>query len=113
MHIPWRAAGAISRLVSLAVRCCRLFYGGKPMRQTLARSFIALLAVLLATGLLAPLASTQAAADTDLGLANVPANITTNATSPAGAVVTYTPPTVVDEAGDSPAATVACNHASG
>jgi hypothetical protein len=51
--------------------------------------------------------------DADLGLANVPADINVNATSPAGAVVTYTPPTAVDEAGDSPAATVSCTPASG
>ena len=49
--------------------------------------------------------------DTDLALTNVPANITTNATSPQGAVVTYTPPTVVDE--DSPLPPVTCTPASG
>jgi hypothetical protein len=43
----------------------------------------------------------------------LPANITVNATSPQGAVVTYAAPTAVDEAGDSPAATVSCDHASG
>jgi HYR domain len=49
--------------------------------------------------------------DQDLGLSNMPTNITTNATSPQGAVVTYTPPTVVDE--DSPLPTVNCTPASG
>jgi hypothetical protein len=51
--------------------------------------------------------------DSDLGLAGLPANITTNATSPSGAVVTYASPTAVDEAGDSPVATVGCTPASG
>ena len=51
--------------------------------------------------------------DTDLSLSGMPADITTAATGPAGAVVSYTPPTAVDEAGDSPAATVSCDHASG
>jgi HYR domain/Galactose oxidase, central domain len=51
--------------------------------------------------------------DNDLGLAGLPANITTNATSPSGAVVTYTSPSAIDEAGDNPAATVACAPASG
>jgi hypothetical protein len=46
--------------------------------------------------------------DTDLALRNMPANITTNATSPQGAVVTYTPPTVVDE--DTPLPPVNCTH---
>jgi HYR domain len=49
--------------------------------------------------------------DSDLGLTNVPANITVDATSPQGAVVTYTPPTVVDE--DSPLPSVSCVPASG
>ena len=49
--------------------------------------------------------------DKDLALTNVPANLTVNATSPAGAVVTYSPPTVVDE--DSPLPTVSCTPASG
>ena len=35
--------------------------------------------------------------DSDLALTNVPGNMTVNATGPGGAVVTYTPPTVVDE----------------
>jgi hypothetical protein len=51
--------------------------------------------------------------DTDLGITGVPANITTNATTSAGAVVTYAMPTAIDEAGDSPAATVSCTPASG
>ena len=51
--------------------------------------------------------------DTDLSLSGMPADITTAATGPAGAVVSYTPPTAVDEAGDSPAAAVSCDHASG
>jgi HYR domain len=50
-------------------------------------------------------------ADADLALTNVPASIMANATSPSGAVVTYTPPTVVDE--DSPLPTVGCAPASG
>jgi predicted outer membrane repeat protein len=49
--------------------------------------------------------------DSDLGLTNMPSNITTNATSPQGAVVTYTPPTVVDE--DNPLLPVNCSPASG
>jgi hypothetical protein len=49
--------------------------------------------------------------DNDLGLTNMPNNITTNATSPQGAVVTYTPPTVVDE--DNPLPPVNCSPASG
>ena len=44
--------------------------------------------------------------DTDLGLANMPTNLTVNATSPQGAVVTYTSPTVVDE--ESPLPTASC-----
>jgi len=51
--------------------------------------------------------------DSDLGLSGLPANITTNATSPSGAVVTYASPTAVDEPGDSPVATVACTPVSG
>jgi hypothetical protein len=51
--------------------------------------------------------------DDDLGLTNVPANITTNATSPQGAVVHYTPPTATDESGDSSTASVTCTPASG
>ncbi|HVM65495.1 MAG TPA: HYR domain-containing protein [Acidimicrobiales bacterium] len=49
--------------------------------------------------------------DTDLALSGVPANITTNATSPAGAVVAFTPPTAVDE--DTPLPAVTCDHAPG
>ncbi len=49
--------------------------------------------------------------DTDLGLTNLPTNITTNATSPQGATVPYTPPTAVDE--DSPLPAVSCTPASG
>src|SRR5205823_8048891 len=52
-------------------------------------------------------------ADKDLGLSNMPADLTVNATSPTGAVVTYTPPTVVDESGDSSTASVSCTPASG
>jgi len=51
--------------------------------------------------------------DTDLALSGVPTDITISATSPNGAVVRYTMPSAVDEAGDSPAATVACSPASG
>src|SRR5260370_8840839 len=46
-------------------------------------------------------------ADSDPGLASLPANITTNASSPSGAVVTYASPTPVHEAGPTPRATVA------
>src|SRR5207244_154184 len=49
--------------------------------------------------------------DTDLGLTNLPANLTVNATSPQGATVTYTSPTVVDE--DSPGPSASCTPASG
>jgi hypothetical protein len=49
----------------------------------------------------------------DLALIDVPVNITVPATAPSGAVVTYTPPTAVDEAGEGPAPTVNCNPASG
>jgi hypothetical protein len=49
--------------------------------------------------------------DNDLRLTNMPSNITTNATSPQGSVVTYTPPTVVDE--DNPLPPVNCSPASG
>ncbi len=49
--------------------------------------------------------------DSDLGLTNMPSNITTNATSPQGAVVTYTPPIVVDE--DNPLPSANCTPASG
>jgi hypothetical protein len=51
--------------------------------------------------------------DNDLGLSNVPANMTVNATSPQGAAVTYTSPTATDESGDSSTASVTCDHASG
>jgi hypothetical protein len=49
--------------------------------------------------------------DHDLALTNLPSNITTNATSPQGATVTYTLPTVVDE--DNPLPPVNCLPASG
>ncbi len=49
--------------------------------------------------------------DKDLSLTNMPATITTDATSPQGAVVTYTSPTVVDQ--DSPLPPVSCSPASG
>ena len=51
--------------------------------------------------------------DSDLGLTNMPTNITTNATGPQGAVVHYTPPTATDESGDSSTALVTCTPASG
>src|SRR5205823_4127301 len=51
--------------------------------------------------------------DDDLGLTNMPTNITTNATSPQGAVVTYTSPTATDESGDNPAPSVSCTPTSG
>jgi hypothetical protein len=49
--------------------------------------------------------------DSDLALQNVPADITTQGTSPSGAVVTYTPPTASDEGGE--ASPVDCLPASG
>jgi hypothetical protein len=49
--------------------------------------------------------------DADLALTTVPANITVNATSPQGAVVSYVAPTVVDE--DSPLPAVSCAPPSG
>ena len=49
--------------------------------------------------------------DDDLALTNVPASISVNATSPAGASVSYTPPAVLDE--DSPLPAVSCSPASG
>ena len=51
--------------------------------------------------------------DDDLGLTNLPATITTNATSPQGAVVIYTLPTATDESGESSTASVTCTQASG
>jgi hypothetical protein len=48
-----------------------------------------------------------------LALTGVPADISANATSPSGAVVTYAAPAAVDEAGDSPAASAGCAPASG
>ena len=55
----------------------------------------------------------SAPADSDLGLSGLPANVTTDATSPQGAVVTYTLPAAVDESGDSPGPSVNCTPASG
>jgi probable HAF family extracellular repeat protein len=49
--------------------------------------------------------------DTDLAIGAPPANITTPATSAAGAVVTYTPPTASDEGGETPP--VGCSTPSG
>jgi hypothetical protein len=49
--------------------------------------------------------------DTDLALTGVPANITTDATGPNGATVTYTSPTATDEGGETPS--VGCDPASG
>jgi hypothetical protein len=54
---------------------------------------------------------TSGTADTDLALSGVPADITVNATSSSGAIVTYAAPTAVDEAGESP--TASCSPASG
>ena len=48
--------------------------------------------------------------DDDLALTHVPSDITTRATSPHGTVVTYTPPSAIDE--DRPAPTPACSQAS-
>jgi hypothetical protein len=55
--------------------------------------------------------ATLTVVDSDLALTGVPANITTDATGPFGAVVTYTPPTATDEGGETP--TVGCLPASG
>ncbi len=53
-----------------------------------------------------------AAVDDDLGLSGMPSDFSVDATTPAGATVTYTPPTAVDD--DSPpTATVNCSPASG
>ena len=52
-------------------------------------------------------------ADSDLGLANMPADVSVPATSGTGAVVTYTMPTATDEAGDTTVPTVVCDHPSG
>ena len=49
--------------------------------------------------------------DTDLALANVPADMNVPSTSSSGAVVNYTPPTVLDEDANAPAVT--CSPASG
>ncbi len=51
--------------------------------------------------------------DHDLGLSGLPATITVDATSPQGAVVTYTPPTATDESGDNPGPSVSCSPTSG
>jgi hypothetical protein len=48
--------------------------------------------------------------DNDLALTNVPASITTQATGPSGATVTFTPPTASDEDG---IVMVHCDHPSG
>jgi hypothetical protein len=47
--------------------------------------------------------------DADLALANVPGDMTVDATGPSGAVVTYAPPTAVDEE----SASATCSSASG
>jgi len=49
--------------------------------------------------------------DTDLALTNVPSDISVPATTPSGAIVNYTPPTVLDE--DANAPVVTCSPASG
>jgi hypothetical protein len=49
--------------------------------------------------------------DNDLGLSGTPGNITTDATSPAGAVVTYIPPVATDEVPETPS--VSCDRPSG
>lgn len=49
--------------------------------------------------------------DQDLGLAGLPADFSVTTTSPSGAVVSYAPPTAVDEDASSPA--VSCSPASG
>jgi HYR domain len=50
--------------------------------------------------------------DNDLSLSGMPSDVTVDATGPAGAVVTYTPPTATDE--DTPsAATLGCSTPSG
>lgn len=55
---------------------------------------------------------TKYALDDDLTLMNMPANISANATSVNGAVVTYTPPSASDS-DDADAPPVSCDHASG
>ena len=50
--------------------------------------------------------------DKDLGLTNMPTNITVDATSPSGATVTYTTPTATDESADTSTASVTCSPAS-
>jgi HYR domain len=63
-------------------------------------------------GLLATANAVSVYADSDLALTNVPANITTGATGPRGAIVNYTPPTATDEdSAETP--TVGCLPASG
>jgi hypothetical protein len=49
--------------------------------------------------------------DDDLALSDIPTDVTVNATSPHGAVITYTAPTVIDE--DSPRPSDSCSPASG
>jgi plastocyanin len=51
--------------------------------------------------------------DADLALTGVPADITTAATSASGAVVTFALPTATDEAGDTTAPSVSCDHPTG
>jgi hypothetical protein len=53
--------------------------------------------------------------DADLGLTNVPADITilTSELGPRGAVVSYSTPTVTDESGDTSTTSVSCTPASG
>jgi hypothetical protein len=60
-----------------------------------------------------PTLASTVEAEGDLALANVPANMTVAVTSPNGAIVNYTPPTATDEAGETTAPTVSCDHPSG
>ena len=75
-------------------------------RIRLATALIVTLTALAFVSVVTP-RSTAAADNNDLALVGVPADITTPATSPEGAVVTYTPPTAVDD-GVPSTATVTC-----
>jgi hypothetical protein len=58
------------------------------------------------------LGSGEVVVDDDLSLSGMPSDVTVDATSPAGAPVTYTPPTANDP-GDSASPTVSCSAPSG
>jgi hypothetical protein len=55
----------------------------------------------------------DAVVDDDLTLSGMPTDFSVDATTPAGATVTYTPPTAVDEDDPGGTATVTCSPASG